>query len=339
MKLPGKWSVRLLILGVCVAILAWQVGRLGPRRVLREASGADPGFLLLSVLAAAGRYLVWGAKWTAMLRRQGSIRYGVALRALLAGAFVNLTTPTAKLAGGFLRAGLVHRRTGWGLAVAYGWALADQITNLLANLGLAGGLLLGAALTSRSAENRRLFLGIGLCALGLVAACVSLRAWASRQTRRPGPVRLLARLTPARFRAEGPAGQSPTWLEPVLAPLLRVGTTWKVAPLDLGLAAASTALLCASNALALKAVGVEAPPFQTAAAMVLAGFAGTVTGTMGGVGATELALIGLYTRMGIATDAATAAVLLHRAAYYLITLILGSVALVWEGPWRERVSA
>ena len=114
--------------------LGWIVASLGPRRILQIAAQADPLLLGLSILPIVGRFLIWGVKWTLMLRRNGPIGFRITFRALLAGVFVNLTTPTAKLAGGFVRAALIHRRTGWGMATAYGWSFADQVTNLLGNL-------------------------------------------------------------------------------------------------------------------------------------------------------------------------------------------------------------
>ncbi len=333
------WVLRLGLLAACLLALVYTIVALGPRRILDAATSADPTWLALSALALVLRYLVWAFKWQVMLRRHGEVSYGTTLRALLAGVFVNLTTPTAKIAGGFVRAALIHRRTRWGLAAAYGWSLADQVTNSMGNIVLGGVLLLAAGATLRPGPDRSALFVLGTIALCGVAAVVACRGWAARQVGRPGAARWLARLTPTRFRVPGPDGPLAGWAQPVFDPVLRIGATARVAPLDLGLAAVSCAFLCVSNACALEAVGVEAPVFQAAAGMVLAGFAGTIVGTVGGIGATELALMGLYGRMEIPSEAGAAAVLLYRGAYYLVSLGLGGAALALEGKPRETGGA
>jgi uncharacterized membrane protein YbhN (UPF0104 family) len=326
MRLARGRALRLAVLLLCLAWLGWILASLGPRRVLEVARQADPAWLALSVVALAGRYLIWTVKWNLMLRRRGPIGLRATARALLAGNFVNLTTPTAKLAGGFVRAALVKRRTGWGMATAYGWSLADQVTNVLGNLTLYGLLALGAGATLPAGGPGRRLVGSGAAALGAVAAALSLRGWAWRGARRPAVSRLLARFTPERFRSMGEAA----WLRPVLEPVLHHGRTWRVAPQDLGLAACAFGSLCLANALVLQSLGVEAPLLLVAAAVVVGYFAGTLVGTLGGVGVTEVALIKLYGLAGISPDAATAGALLHRATYYGLVLAWGGWALAIE---------
>ncbi len=331
MRAARTVAIRLALLALFVAALGYTLHALGPGRVLELVARADPAWLALSVVAILGRYGIWAVKWTRMLRRQGEVGAGLALRAVLAGSVVNLVTPTAKLAGGVLRGALVHRRTRWGMATSFGWSLADQVTNVLGTLALGGALAMAASLGSAGPGVRGLFLAVGAAALALPVAAVSLRGWAWNQVRRPALARLAARLTPARLRADERGGTRPGWLLEMLAPLLRVGPTARVAVADVGLAALSWLSLCVANALALRALGVEAPLLAVATALILAAFAGTVTGALGGIGATELALIGLYTRLGIAPEAAAAGALLHRATYYAVSLVLGSAALLWEG--------
>ncbi len=331
MRFLQGWLVRSLILVACLAALAFTIGSLGPSRVMGALSGADPRWVLYSALAMVARYAVWTVKWAIMLARRGEVGIAWVARSLLAGVFVNLTTPTAKLAGGFVRAALVRRKTGWGMAESYGWSLADQVTNTLGNIALGGVLLLGAVRVLPPGTVRGPFLALGIVSLAGVAATLLLRGWAWKQVRRPAAARWLARVTPARSRIQGPDGPAAGWVEPVFSPLLEVGKTGRVATVDVGLAALSCSFLCVSNACALAAVGVDASLVLSGAATVLAGFVGTVAGTVGGIGATELALIGLYDQMGLPPESAAAAALLHRAAYYAVSLALGGAALLWEG--------
>ena len=61
--------------------------------------------------------------------------------------------------------------------------------------------------------------------------------------------------------------------------------------------------------------------------------------TPGGIGATELALIGLYGHLDVPAEAAATGALLHRAGYYLVILVAGGAALIGEGKWRRAQDA
>ncbi len=319
--------LRLVILLVCVVWLVWIVFKLGPRQVWEVAKQADPILLALSFLPIFGRFLIWAVKWTLMLRRRGAIAFRHVLPALLSGTLINLTTPTAKLAGGFVRAALINRRTGWGMAPAYGWSFADQFTNVFGNLTLYGLLAVAAGTTVAPGATRNGFLASGAAALVVVVLLVASRGWAWRQVQKPAVARSMARFTPQRFRNMGEA----TWVRPVFEPLLNVGRTWRVAPQDLGLAAASFASLCLANAVVLQSLGADAPLFKIGVAVVIGYLAGSLLGTLGGIGVTEVALIKLYGMAGVSPEIAAAGALLHRASYYAVTTVWGGASLLIEG--------
>jgi uncharacterized membrane protein YbhN (UPF0104 family) len=322
------FALRFLMLAACVLVVVWSVHSIGPRRILDVALAADPAWLALSLAAIGARYVIWALKWWRMMRRAGEIGFGTTLRAVLAGTFVNLVTPSANLAGGVLRAVIVQRRTGWRMALAYGWSLADQVTNFLGSLALGGLLAVAIALEMPTPSGRRAVLLAGTAAVLLTALFLLLRDQLSKGILRPGVARALARITPAKFRQDGPDGASAEWLEPMTAPLLRTGSAWGGAAGDIALGAASRFALCMANALVFRALGVGAPLFEVAAVLLLATFVGTMTGAVGGIGATEVALIGLYAKLGIPAEAAAAATLLHRGTFYGISFLGGSVAMV-----------
>ena len=290
---------------MCLGLLAWTVARLGPARIARTAGAAHPGWLALSLLPVVGRYAVWSWKWARMLRRRAPVAGSHVARALMAGAFVNFTTPTGKLGGGVLRAALVARRTRWRFREAYGWSLADQITNVAADAALLGLLLAvaGSTLGALSLGPATLLLG----AAGGVPAVLLLtsRTWAWRAVARPA------------------------WLRALLEPLLQIGGARTMAG-DLALAAVSRCGLLLSNAMVLRALGVDAPLAQVSLALVVGYVVGTL-GPVGGLGVTELALIELYRGIGMSGEVAAAGALLQRAGYYLVTLLWGGWALAREG--------
>jgi uncharacterized membrane protein YbhN (UPF0104 family) len=314
--------LRLLIVAACLAALGWTIAALGPRSVLDAALRADPWWLALSTLPIAARFVIWGLKWKRMLARRAPVPYGFCVHTLAAGSFVNLTTPTAKLAGGVVRAAFLNRRHGWRMSTAYGWSMADQVTNVLGHL-LLYGLLAGSTIFILPPGHLRSTLaGSGLLVLAGLGTAAALRGWGWRVVSRPGVAERLSAIVPSRFRSK-----EEDWLQEIFAPLLHRGGA-VVFLSDLAWAAAAFSFICLANAMALRALGVEAPLLLVSTAVALGYFAGVLVGAWGGIGVTEAALTGLYMQIGIPGELAAAGALLHRAVFYTVVLSWGGIALL-----------
>jgi uncharacterized membrane protein YbhN (UPF0104 family) len=275
----------------CLAGLVWLVASMDLRKALDAVRQADPILLAISLLPLAARFLIWNFKATRIARRHGQVRSVTVMRLILAGAFINLVTPTVKVGGGLYRAAGIRRETGWGFPRAYGWTLSDQVSNIL------GGLLL-FGLTALAAGGRPFYWGGGV-ALFVVAVFFVLRS---------------------RFRREG-GGRLRELLGPVLEP-----RTAELAG-DVTLAALAWSMLCVACGLVFHALGSSAPLMQLSAMLAVGTTAGTLAGA-GGLGVTELALIGLLTRAGIDPAVAAAGALLHRGTLYAVVIIAGGFALL-----------
>lgn len=328
-----RW-LGLLVGLACLGAMVWVVASLGPRRVVDVALESDPRWLALSFIPLIARYLIWGFKWWRILGRREAVPFGAAMRILIAGSFVNLTTPTARLAGGVLRAALLRRHYGWRLPGAYGRAFADQATSVLGTLALAAALAVGAAIANPRMPARAALLGAGALALLGLAAGAALRGWAWKQLQRPRVDRLLSRVAPQRVRDETDASSGRSAVQDVFFPLLGEGGTARTLLSDILWSAVSFLSLCLSGAMALRALGVETDLLLIAATVALGYFAGVLVGVWGGIGVTEAALTALYVQVGIPISTATAGALLHRAGFYLVVLVWGGTALWREGRMR-----
>jgi uncharacterized membrane protein YbhN (UPF0104 family) len=325
----------LLVAVACLGLLGWTVYRLGPRAVAAAALEAHAGWLALSVLPVLARFLFWTHKWNVMLRRERAVPYGLTLRVIGVGSFVNLTTPTAKVAGGIVRAALLHRLRDWRMSSAYGWALADQLTNVLANLLLTSALAVVVGLLAPGLEHRGWFVGPGIAGVGLVAAAAALRGSLWRWAQRPELARRLAAMVPARFRPASGNGVPAERMRRIFGPLLHEGSALGTFLPDVVRATPILGSLVVSNALVLRALGVETSPLLAAAATVVGYFVGVVIGVWGGVGVTEAALTGLYVQLGMPGEQAAAAALLHRAAFYAVVLAGGGACLLQVGRMKD----
>ena len=320
-------AVRVVVIVVCLAAMAWTIHTLGPAKVWTSLQRADPVWLGLAIVAVIARFLIWGVKWQAMLRRRERVPFGQCVSFVMAGAFANLTTPTAKMAGGIVRAVLLSRRRGWPALEAYGWALADQATNIFGQW-LLFGLLAMAAYSGLPPGPLR----TGLPVVGLIVASSVIafglmreRLWMLVERQTIG--QLIARVIPARFRKDRSPEVYNAWLAQILRPTLKHGGMAPAFLPDVVMGAVGFSMLCASNVMVLRALGSDAPLILVSLAVMLGYFAGTLLGAWGGIGVTEAALTGLFVQIGIPLEMAATGALLHRAVFYLVGLVGGGPAL------------
>ena len=320
---------RLILVAVGIIAFVWTVVALDPEKVWAVARDADPWWLAASALPIGLRFIIWGVKWNGLLRGTAKFPLRVSTRIIAAGSFVNLTTPTAKLAGGIVRAALIHRRFGWRLSKAYGWAFADQVTNLLGQ-----GLLLGAGSLAFAAHPAAgdlwwAFAILGTATLAAIGLAILLRNPFWNWIRQPQWHDRLERFVPRRFVSEN--GIEEGLLERIFGPLLIDSAAWKrfiPAMLWGGIAFAT---LPVANAMVLKSLGVDAPLLVVTVIVVLGYLAGNLLGAWGGIGVTEAALATLGAQFGVPAEQAAAGALLHRAIFYLVVLAWGGKALWKEG--------
>jgi len=294
--------------------------------VLEVALRADPGWLALAFVPLLCRFLIWGFKWYRMLRRREAVPFTATMRFLMIGVFVNLTTPSAKLAGGIVRSLMLHRDFGWRRSVAYGWALADQITNSLGFLLLFS---IAAAMTGRTS-----LLVAGAAAFALLLAILSLRGFAWRRIQRPDLAERVIRWLPSRLVPENRGRVALERVQNATGPFLHDPRMWG----DVVVSAASFGCICLSNALVLRSLGVGANIWSISVAVAIGYFAGTGLSPWGGIGVTEAVLATMYTQLGVPAESAAAGALLHRAGFYLVVTTWGGAALLRQGHPRRRRS-
>ena len=329
MSRSRRRPLRLLMVVAGLIAVVWTVHSLDPKLVWASAAGADPFWLAVSAIPIVLRFAIWGVKWTNMLARHAPVPLGLATRFIAAGSFVNLTTPTAKLAGGLVRARLLNKRRGWRMSVAYGWALADQVTNLLGHALLFGVGSLAFSLHPAAGAWKPAFAMVGALTLLGLAAGVWIRrpVWAWIQ--RPTLADKLGRFVPKRF--VGKEGITPDVLRRIFGPLFDDGASWKAFVPDVLLGALAFMALPIANAMVLRSLGVDAPLLMVTVVVVLAYLVGNLLGAWGGIGVTEAALAVLGAQFGVPVEAAAAGALLHRAVFYTVVLSCGGGSL-----WVER---
>lgn len=321
--------IKLAVLVVCCILVVRTVTELGPAKVWAQARDAHTGWIIAALAAIAARYLFWLLKWRTMLARNHQVPNTLVWHLIMANGFVNLVTPSAKIAGGFLRAMVLKVRQGWSFPSAYGQVIADQVTHLFGKMLLLGSLLLYAVIVLPDLVPAMIAIPVGLLMLLVTLGWLPIRNFAWNMLGKLDPQsgwrRWLTRIS-QKVTEDGDDA-----VEALCKPLLTDGKPIEVWRNDILLSALSFGVLCYSNALVLKSLGASAS-IATVALVVLLGYlAGTLMGVMGGIGVTELFLMKLYVAVGVPEEAGAVAALLHRGLFYAFMLSLGGISFLIVG--------
>lgn len=321
-----RWSLGLLKVGITVLAL-WLTWRLiaGIRwsDMSARLESANWWYLVPGLLLLAGRYLFWDMRFrlasqAAVERSPGA---GLGYAVLMASAALNLITPSARLIGGLMRARYFARALDRSFGLIYGVVLYDQVahhTVMTTCTWIA--VIVGAPLFGQE------WLGIAAAA-ALIAVVLGLWIW-MRRSRQAGEnplVRLLARRAE---KAEGRMQRFYAHGHEAVGVFVRLLTFprlhGKAGLLGLGF----FVLNILSQWFVFRSLDVNVDPLVIFAGVALGNAAGMLTGTPGGLGTTEAAMVGSFVMMGMDQVDATAGTLLYRGLHYASILAIGLPALL-----------
>ena len=320
------WGLRLLKTGITVLAL-WLTWRLISDIRWSDLAGRvehaswwllGPGLLFL-----VGRYLLWDLRFrlAAQAAVDRSPRAALGFAVLMASAALNLITPSARLIGGLMRARYFARHLARPFGMIYGVVLYDQVahhTVMTTCTWLA--VIVAAPLFGHP------WLGTA-AAVALAAVVTVIVVWTRRSpSLMENPlVRFLAR---GAEKAEGRMQRLYAHGHEAVGIFVRLlgqGRLHGSAAL-LGLGFFVLNLL--SQWLVFRALGIDASALVVFAGVALGNAAGMLTGTPGGLGTTEAAMVGSFVAMGMGREDALAGTLLYRGLHYASILGIGLPALL-----------
>ncbi|HWM91599.1 MAG TPA: lysylphosphatidylglycerol synthase transmembrane domain-containing protein [Thermoanaerobaculia bacterium] len=321
------WGIRLLKTGITVLAL-WLTWRLVSDIQWSDLTGrlshADWWFLIPGLLLLVGRYYLWD--WRFRLASQAAVqrspRAGLGFTVLMASAALNLITPSARLIGGLMRARYFARYLSRPFGLIYGVVLYDQVAHHVVMTTCTWIAVIVAAPLFGHA-----WLGMAAAAV-LVAVVAVIVVWTRRSSNlMENPlVRFLARgAAKAEGRMQRLYSHGHEAVE-VFVRLLGHGRLHGRAGV-LGLGFFVLNLL--SQWLVFRALGIEVPVLVIFAGVALGNAAGMLTGTPGGLGTTEAAMVGSFVAMGMIREDALAGTLLYRGLHYASILGIGLPALLF----------
>ena len=299
-------------------------------RLAERVAAARAPFVALGVGLLLARYVLWDWRFRRATRLILGDASGPFLGffVLMASAALNLITPTARVIGGLMRARYFARGYQRPFGLLYGVVLYDQVAHH-AVMSVCTWIVFSATAFYLG----RPWLGwVSLAAL--LASAVVLGIWG----RRRGPfeqnpiVRFLAR------RAERDEGKLDRLFAHgheavgVFVRLLASG------PLQVQAAVLGVAYFLVNVAAQwamFRAIGAPVSPFVVLAVVALGTAVGTLTGTPGGMGTTEVAMMASFKLMGVDAVVAAAGILLYRGLHYASILAVGLPALTVLELWPK----
>jgi glycosyltransferase 2 family protein len=290
--------------------------------------------VVLATLLLAARYAIWDMRFRlAAGRTIGRAPHAVlGFFVLLASAALNLLTPSARLIGGLMRARYFARSTRRPFGLLYGVVLYDQIAHHTV-------MTLCTWLTLIATAHSLGYHGIAAATLAaLLVAGAVLYAWSRRRAfGEDNPiVRLLARRA---ARQEGRLGRLYAHGQEAVGTFARLLAVPRLQLQSLALGCLFFVVNSLAQWLIFRSIGEPIGLLPVIAVVALGGAAGIMTGTPGGVGTTEAAMVAGFVTLGMDRVDASAGTLLYRGLHYAVVLAVGLPALAVLELYAARAEA
>jgi len=299
------------------------VANLDWRDLVHRAAAANFPLLALALACLVGHYLFWDRRLAIATDRAVDVRprLGVPFFVLFASAALNLITPSARVVGGALRARYLAGAVERPFAPLYGVILYDQLAHYVVMTTWTG-----LALVSVAWILGRPWLGAGaLVAYAVLAVVVfNLISRAGQGSLAGFFGRRAERASERGGRGErlyGHGREAARTLETLVG---ERRLRFPAAALGVGFFLVSAL----AQWLIFAALGRPESPLVVMAVVALGASAGMLTGTPGGVGTTEAAMVALFGVLGVGPGEAAAATLLFRGLHYASVLALGVPSLI-----------
>jgi uncharacterized protein (TIRG00374 family) len=320
------WGIRLLKL--CITVLAlwltWRLLKGIEWSVLEERlEEANWSFLVPGLMLMTARYLLWDARirrasWLAIGR---SPRKGLAFWVLLASAALNLITPSARLIGGLMRARYFARSLARPFGQVYGVVLYDQVAHQgVMSICTWIAVIVAAPLFGHA------WIGV-VGAVLLVAVILGLVLW-SRRSRTLAENPLVLFLARRAAKTEGRTQRLYAHGHEAMGVFVRLLGYKRLHALAAVLGSGFFLMNILAQWFVFRSLGMDVAPLVILAGVALGNAAGMLTGTPGGLGTTEAAMVASFTAMGMDRVDAAAGTLLYRGLHYVSILGLGLPALL-----------
>src|SRR4051812_45339849 len=321
------WSLRLLK-GVVAGLAIYFTYRFLTHsdfqwsRLAERVAAAKGPFVALGTALLLARYAIWDWRYQLAIHHALGRRLGPVLGffVLLASAALNLITPTARVLGGMMRARYFARAQGRPFSLLYGVVLWDQVAHHGVMIVCNWIVLIAAAFAVH-------WNGWGFLLLAALLVSLALLALWVRQARRKEEHPIVGFLARRAERAEGRLQRLFAHGHEAVGIFVRLLSVRRLSFQSLGIGVLYFLVNAAGLWAMFLALGAPVGPFAALAAVTLGTAVGTLSGTPGGVGTTEIAMMAAFKLLGVDEVTGAAGPPLSRGPHYARALVVGLPAL------------
>lgn len=328
-------AIRLTALLLVVVLLFLVFRRVGFLNILRAIIHIPPLSIISAVLLFLTVFILWCFRWLHFLRPEPGMNMLTVFPVYMAGMFVNIITPGARVGGEPVRAYYMNRIFGGQRTRYLGSILATKVAYGVVFFGFVIlSVLFVLAFVPLALPYKLVMAGAVLLVLGAVVSGFMLRRHIGIRSGLLG--KLLPILYEGRFMKfirqhfdtyEHFEEYAIRKLDNLVAPAMRAAGSNRSLALVFGLSALSWLLVCLAHHVLFAALEADIGFLRVMVIVTISTFFGEISMTPGGAGFMEAAMLALCAAFGLDSRTAAAVTVLSRGLFYLCGLGLGGVCL------------
>lgn len=310
--------------------------------ILREISDLKLDYFLLALGCGIGVQIAWGLKYYLLVKRRvKNAWFPYVLLSNMYGNFLNITTPSGRMAGEPLRARMISKKYRKRFSTVFASAMVDKMTLTVGMILLLIPLTIYVTLTFEMPDLVEYFLG-AFVLFWLIVGIISyliFKGMGEGRSKRIGDFiyRMSKIILRGKYRDRG------FFVSKVKNGIMEFKRSFKLLSkdpvlmaIDLSLAVMVYGFRFAAAYMYFLAIGHSQPFIIVSAVVIMAFMVGLISQLPGMVGIGESTMTGLYLAMGVRPGAAITVSLLTQLNVYIFEIGLGYLALVGLNLWGTR---
>ncbi|MGD2174127.1 MAG: lysylphosphatidylglycerol synthase transmembrane domain-containing protein [Candidatus Brocadiaceae bacterium] len=324
-------ALKVAIVLVVIGLLYLVLRRIGFRNIFSAIRSADPATIGSAALLFLTVFVLWCFRWVQIMNATGRRSFLRVFPIYMAGVFVNIITPGARVGGEPVRAYYMSKAFGGEKTFYLGTILADKVSYGAVFFGFVVVSVFFVVAFVPIALVYKLVLGSVV--LGVLLAVVSgflVRRQIGDRSRLLG--KLLRAIYEGRL-LEFIRRRFPTYehfeeyaiskMDNLVSPLARTAGSPRALTRTALISAVSWLLVCLAHQVLFHGLGAEISFSRVLVIVTISTFVGDVSMSPGGAGFMEAAMLALCAAFGVKSQTAAAVTLVSRGMFYLFGLGLG----------------
>ncbi len=318
-----KKRYQIIFLLLALLLLYFVLNKVGFGNIINTLKMLKWYYLLLAVGINLSMFLVWNYKWKLLVEKLGKIRFWDLFPMLMAGSFINTSTPTANVGGEPIRAYYLGRKIRKEKTRCFATIMIDKATNTATSLVFVLFSILFITLFLKISTTVKVLTQ----SLVILAAIIIIVSVLLRKLKMKDVAKLFHPLFRKKFSDKN---QFLKYVENKVGSIKEVMKEFfkdnKAVRKEVTLAFVMQLLTFAKAYVLFIALGQNVNPLNVVIAISIAVTIGQLIIVPGGIGVVESSMISMYALMGINANIAATVAILDRIIHYFFALGIGYIS-------------